>query len=278
VRRTRLLRCSAALLLAVGALLTAALALAAIDAAFFHPLSHVADGVLVVVGGGIGVAAAVAASGSTVRQLRAHRRVARRLAPLQVGPGIVRDPEPRAFCVGLVRPRVVVTTGALTTLSDGELAALLAHEAAHVRRRDGLRLLLVRAAADGLFFCPGARQLAARLAALAELEADEAADRHGLAAAMLRIDGVCPERVDRLLGAPVRWSIDAGALAWGAVVVAALAVVAIALASATGCAHHPFASGPTALEDAPLGALLVGAGAATLLLSRRTLAGRLDAP
>lgn len=273
--RTRLLRCSASSLLLIGALLTVGLLLAAIEAALFHPLSRFADGVLIVVGGGVGVASTIAFSGSVVRQLRAHHAVARRMAPLQISPGVVDDAVPRAFSVGLVRPRVLVTTGALHTLTPVELTAVLAHERAHVRRRDALRLLIVRAFADGLFFCPGARQLAARLAALAELQADEAADRQGLAGAMLRIDGVNPERVDRLLGAPVRWSVDAAALAWGAVVVALLTFVAIALASVTGCAQHPFVEGRIVLEDAALGALLVGGGAAVMLVSRKTLVGRL---
>jgi hypothetical protein len=271
------MRCSATTLLLIGTLLIAGLLIAAIDAALFHPLSRFADGVLIVVGGGVGVASAVAFGGSVRHQLRAHRAVAQRIAPLQIAPGVVRDPVPRAFSVGLTRPRVVVTTGALKTLQPAELTALLAHEHAHVRRHDALRLLLARAIADGLFFCPGARQLAARLAALAELQADEAADRQGLAGAMLRIDGVCAERVDRLLGEPVRWSVDAASLAWGAVVVASLAVVGIALASLTGCAQHPFVAGRIIIDDAPLGALLVGAGAAALLVTRRTLAGRLRA-
>jgi hypothetical protein len=275
VARTRILRSSATLLLLIGALLSAGMLLAAIHAAFFHPLVRVADAVLIVVGGGVGIASAAAFAGSIVRQLRAHRAVARRLAPLQLRRGVVEDAVPRAFAVGLVRPRVLVTTGALETLAPAELTALLAHEHAHVRRHDALRLLVVRAFADGLFFCPGARLLAARLATLAELQADEAADRHGLAGAMLRIDGVSPERVDRLLGAPVRWSVDAAALAWGAVVVATLGLVALALADAGGSTHLPFLEDRIVVQDAVLGGVLVGGGAIALLVSRRTLIGRL---
>jgi len=52
-----------------------------------------------------------------------------------------------AFCAGLLRPCVYVTT-ATAKLNTNELDAVLAHEAAHARRRDPLRRLLTRAAAD----------------------------------------------------------------------------------------------------------------------------------
>jgi hypothetical protein len=277
VARTRLLRCSATLLLLLGTALTAGLLLAAVDAALFHPLSRVADLLLVAVGGGVGVSALLVFAASVVRQARAHRSARPRVAALEIRPGVVEDAVPRAFCVGVFRPRVIVTTGALETLTAAEVAAVMAHEQAHVRRHDALRLLLVRALADGLFFCPGARQLAARLATLAELQADEAADRSGLAGAMLRIDGVSAERIDRLLGQRVRWRIDAAVLARGAMVAIALALAVFELGSATGCARHPFVADGIVHEDAPLGALLLTAGAAVLLISRRTLVGSLRA-
>lgn len=236
-----MLRCSATLLLLLGTVLVAGLLAAAVDAVLYHPLSTAFDVLLVAVGGGLAVAALLAGAGSVVRQGWGVRTAAARVAALEVRPGVVADPAPRAFCVGVLRPRVVVTTGALARLSARELDAVLAHERVHVRRRDGLRLLLARALADGLFFCPGALQLAARLAALAELQADAAADRAGLAGAMLQIDGVCAERVDRLLGQPVRWSVDSAALGQGGLVVLGLALTWVALGLSSGCEHHPIA-------------------------------------
>lgn len=44
-----------------------------------------------------------------------------------------------AYCVGLLRPRIVVSRGLLARLTPPELAAVLAHERAHAARFDNLR-------------------------------------------------------------------------------------------------------------------------------------------
>jgi len=49
-------------------------------------------------------------------------------------------PEPLAYCLPGVRSRVVVSEGALTTLDDAEVAAILTHERAHLRARHDLVL------------------------------------------------------------------------------------------------------------------------------------------
>ncbi len=59
-----------------------------------------------------------------------------------------------AFCSGLMAPAVYVTAGAAAVLAREELDAVLAHEAAHARRRDPLCRLLARAAADTMFYLP----------------------------------------------------------------------------------------------------------------------------
>ena len=55
---------------------------------------------------------------------------------------LVQSTEPNAFCYGLLRPRICVTTGLLDTLSSAELEAVLRHERHHLRRHDPLRTLL----------------------------------------------------------------------------------------------------------------------------------------
>ncbi len=67
--------------------------------------------------------------------------------------------QPFAFCGGLWRPRVWVSAGLLAYLDDSEMIAVLRHEAHHLRRRDPLRLLVVRALCDAFFFLPLARDL-----------------------------------------------------------------------------------------------------------------------
>jgi Zn-dependent protease with chaperone function len=124
-------------------------------------------------------------------------------------------PAASAFCAGLLRPRVYVTAGMVAALGDEELAAVLVHEAEHARRRDPLRRLAARAAADVLFWLPLVGWWSWRRLEQAELAADRAAiDRLGrtpLARALratspaapavgARFDGAGSARVSQLLG------------------------------------------------------------------------------
>jgi len=125
-------------------------------------------------------------------------------------------PASSAFCAGLLRPRVFVTAGMVAGLADEELAAVLVHEAEHARRRDPLRRLAARAAADVLFWLPLVGWWSRRRLEQAELAADRAAiDRVGrtpLARALrataspaaptvgARFDGAGRARVTQLLG------------------------------------------------------------------------------
>jgi Zn-dependent protease with chaperone function len=60
--------------------------------------------------------------------------------------------KPQAFCAGLLRPRVYITTGSLERLDEAALAAVLEHERHHARRRDPLRLASGRVLSRALFF------------------------------------------------------------------------------------------------------------------------------
>src|SRR5204862_7881841 len=87
--------------------------------------------------------------------LRARRRQRELLSLLGHGdpkvPGalVVDHPAAAAYCVPGLRSRIVVSAGALNLLDQAELAAVLAHERAHLRARHDLVLLpfgaLVRA-------------------------------------------------------------------------------------------------------------------------------------
>jgi Zn-dependent protease with chaperone function len=83
--------------------------------------------------------------------------------------------QPFAFCVGLWRPQVWVSAGLLDHLDDDELIAVLLHEAHHLHRRDPLRLLVVRALRDALFFLPVVRDLSWWYEVEQEICADQAA-------------------------------------------------------------------------------------------------------
>jgi hypothetical protein len=225
---------------------------------------------------------------SAFRQLRASRRFLRGLGTL----GWVRvsgipaiafdDPQPHAFCSGLVRARIYVSSGALNALGTQELGAVLAHEAHHACRRDPLRIFSAHVLSDALFFLPLLSRLSERYESLAELEADEAAvhatgDRRPLAAALVAFDepgahpvvGIAPERVDQLLGHRARWRLPVSFVAAALAVLAALVAVALRTADAGG---QPVVSMPMVLAEAcmvTMAATPLLIGAAGLLLAHR---------
>lgn len=80
-----------------------------------------------------------------------------------------------AFTVGWRRPRVYVARQLAERLSRAELAAVLAHEGAHVTRRDPLRLSVLRFFALTLFWIPALKRLADDVADEAEVQADDRA-------------------------------------------------------------------------------------------------------
>jgi Zn-dependent protease with chaperone function len=57
-------------------------------------------------------------------------------------------------CLGMFRPRVVVSMALMELLDPEELVAVLAHEERHRRRRAPLRQVVARAIAKSLFFLP----------------------------------------------------------------------------------------------------------------------------
>lgn len=102
--------------------------------------------------------------------------VGRAAAALDLPLGIVRVvaglPSP-AFTAGWRSPRIYLSACLPDRLSAAELRAVLAHEAAHVRRRDPLRLSLLRFLACTLFWLPAVRRLAEDIADEAEVRADD---------------------------------------------------------------------------------------------------------
>src|SRR5262245_41878706 len=74
-----------------------------------------------------------------------------------------------AFRTGWARPRVYIAADLGTRLSEAEVEAVLAHEAAHVARRDPVRLSLLRFLSCVLFWLPALRRIAADLADEAEI-------------------------------------------------------------------------------------------------------------
>jgi hypothetical protein len=193
------------------------------------------------------------------RELLADRRFRRGLAALEprplLGALVIDDPLPQAFCAGLIRPRVYISTGAVALLDQAALSAVLTHERQHAGRRDPLRRAAGRVLASALFYIPGLDGVMRRAGSLAEISADEqaiAADPQGrsaLASAMLKFadhgGGVNPERIDQLLGEgygrsfPLLLCLAAGATV---VLVAAVALLAGRVAAGSATLAPPFLS------------------------------------
>jgi Zn-dependent protease with chaperone function len=136
------------------------------------------------------------------RALRALIRIGRRPVPLLVqneasGLGCsarldaVAGEEAFAVTYGLIRPRILVSTGLAMALTRPEIGAVLAHEREHLRHRDPLRILAARLAAAWACYLPAAQWLAGRAALRHELAADraaaESAGRGVLASALLKL-------------------------------------------------------------------------------------------
>jgi len=220
-------------------------------------LPHITPGELALLGLGVlGVAVITRAAQSMVRRARGCRRALRMLKFVgevrlrETSVILIAGAHVQAFCAGLVRPKVYLTVAARDALTGPQLEAVIAHEAHHARRRDPLRVLLLTALADALFFMPALRRLRRRYEELAELAADEAAvaavgDPSPLAAALLRfaeghapgVVGIAPDRVDHLLGGAPRWRLPSALVLGGLATAAALLAISLAIASGTGSQH-----------------------------------------
>jgi beta-lactamase regulating signal transducer with metallopeptidase domain len=137
-----------------------------------------------------------------------------------------------AYCVPGLRSRIVVSAGTLNLLDQAELAAVLAHERAHLRARHDLVLLPFCALTRAFPKARLARQARATVALLVEMLADDQALRQRpareLATALLRVgvsgagpapsgalamaDAEVVARVNRLLTPPDRLPVPAQAL------------------------------------------------------------------
>lgn len=126
---------------------------------------------------------------------------------------------PSAFCVGALKPRIVVSEGLVRCLRSQELYAVLLHELDHSHRLEPLRRAAQDAAAEIFFYIPLLRWCVRRQIENSELRADRAAlERLGprpVAAALWMLGsgtplegvaafaGVAELRVAQILGDPV---------------------------------------------------------------------------
>jgi len=80
-----------------------------------------------------------------------------------------------AFCSGIFRPKVYLSTALIERLPSKQLEAVLLHELSHLRHYDPLRILLADTLSSLFFFFPVVRELAGYYKASLELRADKSA-------------------------------------------------------------------------------------------------------
>jgi beta-lactamase regulating signal transducer with metallopeptidase domain len=136
----------------------------------------------------------VAAFAAVFRSRQRQRALLGLLAhgdPKVPGALVVDHPAAAAYCVPGLRSAIVISAGALDLLDQAELAAVLAHERAHLRERHDLVLLPFTALLRAFRWSRIARQAHAAVALLVEMHADDCARRHRpareLATALLRV-------------------------------------------------------------------------------------------
>jgi Zn-dependent protease with chaperone function len=198
----------------------------------------------------------VAASAVVLRARRRQRTLLNLLAhgdPKVPGALVVDHPAAAAYCLPGLRSAIVVSAGVLTLLDSDELAAVLAHERAHLRERHDLVLLPFTALLRAFRWASVARQAQCAVALLIEMHADDLALRHRpareLATALLRVgaagggavpsgalaaadspaDGDVTARVIRILR-PAPGLRPAARVAAGLATAAAVAIPAVLLA------------------------------------------------
>jgi Zn-dependent protease with chaperone function len=125
----------------------------------------------------------------TARTRRRHRA----LLELVVQPAadlpdtrLLEHPAPVAFCIPGARPLLVLSSGMVAELDDDQLAAVVAHERAHLREHHHLLLLPFVAWEAALPVLPAAARAHAAVRELVEMRADDVA--------LATLSGAAPRR------------------------------------------------------------------------------------
>jgi beta-lactamase regulating signal transducer with metallopeptidase domain len=136
----------------------------------------------------------IAASASVVRARQRQRELLSLLAhgdPKVPGALVVDHPAAAAYCLPGLRSAIVISAGTLDLLDADELAAVLAHERAHLRERHDLVLLPFLALLRAFRWAGVTRQAYRAVGLLVEMHADDRALRQRpareLATALLRV-------------------------------------------------------------------------------------------
>ena len=163
----------------------------------------------------------IAVTVRTLRSRRRHRDLLDLLAtpwPAVPGARVLDHPVPVAYCLPGLRSRLVLSAGVLDTLEPAAVAAVLAHERAHLRERHDLVVLPFVAWGATAPFVRGMVCAQLAVAALVEMRADDVATaattRSQLTGALRSMGAAAPaaaltsfsvaleHRLDRILAPP----------------------------------------------------------------------------
>ncbi|SEF18901.1 M56 family metallopeptidase [Jiangella alba] len=185
------------------------------------------------------------------RHAAALRLVGRREAVL--GAAVVDHDVPLAYCLPGRGRQIVLTTAALERLSRPQLAAVLAHERAHLRSRHDLLIAAALVLKHAFPWVPAFAHAHEHVCCLVEMAADDAAlrthDRLTLAEGILRVAAGRPAapalgagsssgaRVRRLIAPRQRLGAARGLLVAAAVAGPLLTMAWLAAAPASAAAH-----------------------------------------
>jgi Zn-dependent protease with chaperone function len=159
-------------------------------------LSSTAVGVALLAGATVAARISYCAAAVLLRARRGRQEHAEMLSVLgrhdrALGAVVVDHTEPMAYCLPGRQSRTVITTGALHSLTPDQVAAVLAHEQAHLRGRHHLVLAGAETLIRAFPHVPLFAQARVEIARLIELLADDvAARRHPrihIAAALVRL-------------------------------------------------------------------------------------------
>ena len=116
---------------------------------------------------------------ATGRQASRHAQAVRLVGVPEptLGAVLLEHPQPTAYCLAGRHPTVVLTTGTVQALDADQLAAVLAHERAHLAAHHHRLLAMARIGRQVLPFLPLMRDTDAQVTRLVEMHADDAAKR-----------------------------------------------------------------------------------------------------
>ena len=185
----------------------------------------------------------------TLRGRRRHRDLLDLLAtpwPAEPGAHVLDHPIPVAYCLPGLRSRLVLSAGVLDALEPAAVAAVLAHERAHLRERHDLVVLPFVAWGATAPFVQGMVCAQLAVAALVEMRADDVATacttRTQLTGALRSMGAAAPaaavtsfsvaleHRLDRILAPPAPLpAVVRGCVRLGAAALVAVPVLAVLL-------------------------------------------------